>query len=307
MNTEYLLYALEVAKTGSINKAAENLFVSQPNLSRDLKKLEADVGITIFTRTSKGIEITADGSTFLEHARTIIDELDKLNPSKNSSNQIQQEFSLACPKANYISHAFTNFVQKLNKNKSLAIDYKETNSIGAINEIFARNFHLGIVRFSKNLASYFQIYLKETGLKSIPICEFDYNVAFSKNSVLAKKKELTVDDFSGMIELSHGDPFIPNITAKLTDTDAVITDKRIHVYDSMGQLAMINMFTNSFMVVYPLDKVTLAKYNLMQAKIPGISQTCCDSIIYRTNYKLTFLDEIFIKELKKSLNNPKQI
>ncbi|HOA80402.1 MAG TPA: LysR family transcriptional regulator, partial [Defluviitaleaceae bacterium] len=55
MNLLHLRYALEVEKTRSISKAAENLLMSQPNLSRAIKELEESLGITIFKRTSKGI------------------------------------------------------------------------------------------------------------------------------------------------------------------------------------------------------------------------------------------------------------
>ena len=51
MNMQYIRYALEIARTGSISKAAENLSVAQPNLSRAVKELESGLGIAIFERT----------------------------------------------------------------------------------------------------------------------------------------------------------------------------------------------------------------------------------------------------------------
>ena len=58
MNLLYLKYAVEVAACGSINKAAEKLYIGQPNLSRAIKELESSLGVTIFGRSSKGMEIT---------------------------------------------------------------------------------------------------------------------------------------------------------------------------------------------------------------------------------------------------------
>mgnify|MGYP002574082408 CR=1 FL=1 len=55
MNIAHLKYAVEVEKTASITKAAENLFMGQPNLSRGIKELEETLGVKIFKRTSKGI------------------------------------------------------------------------------------------------------------------------------------------------------------------------------------------------------------------------------------------------------------
>ena len=61
MNILHLKYAVEVADTGSISRAAENLFMNQPNLSRAIKELEASLGITIFERTTRGMLVTPDG------------------------------------------------------------------------------------------------------------------------------------------------------------------------------------------------------------------------------------------------------
>ena len=60
MNILHMKYAVEVARIGSINKAAEQLFIAPPNLSRSIKELEADLGIAIFERTSRGMTLTSD-------------------------------------------------------------------------------------------------------------------------------------------------------------------------------------------------------------------------------------------------------
>ena len=54
MNMLHIKYAVEVARVGSLNKAAQNLIIAQPNLSRSIKELEGDLGIKIFDRSSKG-------------------------------------------------------------------------------------------------------------------------------------------------------------------------------------------------------------------------------------------------------------
>lgn len=61
MNIVYLKYAVTVAKAGSLTKAAEELFVAQPNLSRAIKELEKDLGITIFDRNSRVFALLPTG------------------------------------------------------------------------------------------------------------------------------------------------------------------------------------------------------------------------------------------------------
>ena len=67
MNLQHMKYAIVIAQTQSINKAAEQLYVGQPTLSRAIKELEGNLGITLFERSTKGMTLTADGELFIFH------------------------------------------------------------------------------------------------------------------------------------------------------------------------------------------------------------------------------------------------
>ena len=70
LNTQQLLYLVEVERTRSISQAASNLYMGQPNLSRVLRDMEAAVGFQIFERTRKGVHPTQMGERFLRHPRS---------------------------------------------------------------------------------------------------------------------------------------------------------------------------------------------------------------------------------------------
>ena len=76
MNIHQLRCAVTVARLGSQTRAAEELYMSQPNLSKALKDLEQTCGFRIFTRTGTGMAPTRRGEEFLEHARAVLEELD---------------------------------------------------------------------------------------------------------------------------------------------------------------------------------------------------------------------------------------
>lgn len=78
MNFSHLEYAIAVAECRSINKAAQKLLVSQPYLSGVLKNLEEELGCQLFKRTHNGILLTEKGSRFMDSARIILNELDKM-------------------------------------------------------------------------------------------------------------------------------------------------------------------------------------------------------------------------------------
>lgn len=64
------------AKTGTLSEAAEILHLSQPALSRNMKKLEDDLGLTLFTRMKNRLELNENGDYVLELARKLLDEAD---------------------------------------------------------------------------------------------------------------------------------------------------------------------------------------------------------------------------------------
>lgn len=76
MNLRDLKYVIAVAETQHFGKAAERCFVSQPTLSGQIKKLEDELGVTIFERTNRSVEITPLGKDIVAHARQIVEQAD---------------------------------------------------------------------------------------------------------------------------------------------------------------------------------------------------------------------------------------
>ncbi len=78
MNLRDLQYVIAVAETRHFGRAAERCFVSQPTLSGQIKKLEEELGVAIFERTNRSVEITPFGQSILEHARQVLEQADRI-------------------------------------------------------------------------------------------------------------------------------------------------------------------------------------------------------------------------------------
>jgi LysR family hca operon transcriptional activator len=77
MELRHLRYFVAVAEAGSLTVAAEQrLHTSQPSLSRQIRDLESELGAQLLTRRARGIELTPAGRTFLEHARSVLSQVD---------------------------------------------------------------------------------------------------------------------------------------------------------------------------------------------------------------------------------------
>lgn len=128
MNIAHLKYAVEVEKTASITKAAENLFMGQPNLSRGIKKLEETLGVKIFKRTSKGIVPTPQGEEFLGYAKSILAQIEEMESLYKPEKNNKLKFSISVPRASYIADAFSKFVREADMSKEIEFSFKETNA-----------------------------------------------------------------------------------------------------------------------------------------------------------------------------------
>ena len=160
MNILHLKYAYEVARTGSLGKASEKLFVAVPNLSRSIKELEADLGIVIFDRTQKGMRLTAQGEEFIGYAKRILGQIDEMEQLYRGTASKKQRFSISVPRASYIAEAFAEFSKTLSKGDA-ELFYKETNSQRTIKNILEHDYQLGILRYAATYDVYFKTMLEE--------------------------------------------------------------------------------------------------------------------------------------------------
>ena len=193
MNLMHIKYAVEVANEGSINKAAEKLYVGQPNLSRAIKELEASLGVKIFERSAKGMGLTSDGETFIRYAKTILRQVDEVESIFNGSGSVKKRFSISVPRASYISDAFARFSHSLTNEAEAEIIYKETNSLRAIKNILHEDYKLGIIRYAENYDKYFKTMLDEKDMQYEMITEFSYVLAMSRDNPLASAEKITFD------------------------------------------------------------------------------------------------------------------
>ncbi len=301
MNILHMKYAVEIAKAGSINKAAEALLVAQPNLSRSIKELEADLGITIFDRTAHGVRVTADGEKFIGYAERILKQIDNVEEIFKSDNAVKRKFSISVPRTSYISDAFTEFTKKIGS-ESVELFYKETNSSRAINNILHADYNLGIIRYAENYDKYFEQMLEEKGFIGELITKFNYVITMSRHSPLAKLDKIRFRDLQPYIEVAHADPYVPTLSLAQVKKEELPDNiaRRILVFERASQFEVLSENHETFMWVSPAPDKLLKRYDLVQKECDENKKIYKDVLIYRKDYKLSELDKLFISELSKS-------
>lgn len=111
MTLQQLRYLIAISEHGSINAAAQNLYVSQSNLSTAIKELERELGITIFTRSNRGVTLTNDGTELLGYARQVIEQADMLEARYSSGEEAQMHLAVSTQHYYFSLQAFINVAE----------------------------------------------------------------------------------------------------------------------------------------------------------------------------------------------------
>lgn len=301
MNILHMKYAVEVARAGSLSKASEKLLVAQPNISRSIKELEADIGITIFDRSAKGMFLTPEGEEFINDAKEILKSIEQVELHYKNGSPRKQKFSISVPRACYISEAFAQFSKHLTDDVA-EIFYKETNSQRTILNILEKDYRLGIIRYAENYDAYFKTMLEEKGLGYELVSEFTYSLIMSKESKLAEKDNITFEDLKGYIEIAHADPYVPSLPMSKVVKEELPDniDRRIFIFERASQFDLLSENPETFMWVSPAPDKVLERYDLVQKKCVDNKRIYKDVLIYKNGYKFSKLDNQFVTELCES-------
>lgn len=302
MNLLHMKYAVEIAETNSINKAADKLYVGQSALSRAIKELEASLGVTLFERSAKGMFLTADGEIFIRHAKNVLAQIDEIEDMFGGGTISKKHFSVSVPRASYIAEAFAEFSKVIDKDTQAEILYKETNSMRAVKNILQEDYKLGIIRYAENYDKYYKTMMDEKGLDYELITEFRHVLIMSSESPLAKKEKITYGDLVDLVEISNPDPYVPSLPLAEVRKEELseISSRRIFVFERASQFELLSENPETYMWVSPVPQKTLERFGLAQRKCDENKRVYKDLLIHRKDYSHSELDNMFIEYVIKS-------
>ena len=255
MNLLHMKHAIEVAKSGSLGKASEVLLIAAPNISRSIKELETDLGITIFERTQNGMKLTPDGEEFINFAKGILGQIDEVEKFYKEGAPKKQKFSISVPRACYISEAFAQFSKSLTT-EAAEVFYKETNSQRTIHNMVNHDYKLGIIRYAENYDMYFKTMLEEKGFQYELVTDFTYSLIMSADNPLSKKENITFKDLADYIEIAHADPYVPSMPISKVVKEELPDniDRRIFIFERASQFDLLSLNPETFMWVSSAPK-----------------------------------------------------
>lgn len=301
-NLLQLKYAVEVEKTGSISKAAENLYMNQPNLSKSIRELEDDLGIAIFDRTAKGVVPTEKGREFLGHARGILAQVAEMEALYRPADEKKIRFTLCAPRASYVSHALTDLILSLGTDADFGIDYREAGAMRTIKQVANGVDQLGIIRYQTIYESNFFNALTERSLQVEPVWAFSAVALLSTRHSLTQQSAVSEDDLAPFTEILYGDGTIPSLPVTQAREIAQAAEARntITVYERASQLELLSRLESAYALTSPMPKDVLDRFGLVQKRCDMANNSYRDVLIFRAGYHMTRLDRLFIEKLREA-------
>lgn len=189
MTLQQIHYALTIAEAGSMNKAADILFISQPSLTSAIKELEKEIGISIFLRTGKGVIQTNEGSEFLIYARQVYQQYELLQQKFGAKGNIKRKFGVS---TQHYSFAVKAFVETVKQYDTLRFEFaiRETKTLEVITDVGTLKSEIGVIYLSSFNNKVIRKLLADNGLEFHRLIDCNAYVYLYKNHPLAQNKSI---------------------------------------------------------------------------------------------------------------------
>lgn len=192
MTLQQLRQIITIADVGSMNEAAKQLYVSQPNLSAVVREIEEEAGITIFLRSNRGIKVTPDGEEFLGYARQVIEQYALLE-KRYLEQDSKEKFSVSCQHYSFAVKAFVELVKEVGM-AEYEFAIHETTTYQVIRNVHNFKSELGILYLSEFNEAVLKQMFRENDLVFEPLLDCDTYVYLWKGHPLAGRKILSMED-----------------------------------------------------------------------------------------------------------------
>lgn len=202
MTLNQLKYVCKIAECGTLSKTASELFLSQPSLTKAIHDLENEIGIIIFERTNKGINLSKDGEVFLGYARQVLDQTSLIEEKYINHEASKQIFCVSTQHYSFAVNAFVDMIKEYEYNE---YDFSliETETYEIINDVKLRKSEIGILFMNDFNKEVIQKILKAEDLVFNELFVAEPHVFISDASSLARQNYITLEDLKPYPYLSY--------------------------------------------------------------------------------------------------------
>lgn len=193
MTLQQLRYAVCIAEQKSMNKAANQLFITQPSLSSTIRDLEKEIGLKLFLRSNRGVIITTEGEEFLGYARQMLEQYRLMEERFVKKEKFKKKFSVSMQHYTFAVEAFIQMAKEFGMD-----DYEfavhETKTYEVIENVRNQKSELGILYLNDfNQKALLKI-ISDKELEFIELFQCKIYVYLWKGNPLAEKERIEFED-----------------------------------------------------------------------------------------------------------------
>lgn len=193
MTLQQLKYAVVTAEKGTVSEAAASLYIAQPSLTKALKELEKEMGISIFNRTNKGVFVSKEGEVFLGYARQVLEQAALITEKYTHQSGGKQEFCVSTQHYSFAVNAFVDLIQVYGSD-NYDFSLRETQTYEIIDDVSRLKSEIGILYLNEFNETVLRKILKSNDLQFTELFEAKPHIFISDKNPLAQKAEVTMAD-----------------------------------------------------------------------------------------------------------------
>lgn len=303
MTLTQLHYLMVIAENHSFNKAAEQLYVSQPSLTSAMKELEKELGITLFYRGGRGVTLTGDGAEFLLYAKQLYGQYENILEKYGKGGSRRKKFGVSTQHYSFAVKAFVDMAKQFDMSKyEFAI--RETKTASVISDVSTMKSEIGVLYLCDFNRKSMQKLLSSAGLEFYHLIDCQAYVYLWKGHPLAEEPSICFEQLKDYpcLSFEQGD----NSSFYLAE-EILSTNDYSQVIKANDRATMLNLMVG--LGGYTLcsgiicEELNGSDYRTVPFKDDEQNRNSVMEIGYvtRKNSILSGIGELYVKELKHCL------
>ena len=238
MTLQQLKYVTTIDNIGSISEAAKRLFVSQPSLTKAIKELEKEMGITIFDRTNKGITVSKEGERFLGYARQVLEQAALLEEQYKSQSGGKKQFSVSTQHYSFAVNAFVELLKGAEIDQ-YDVSLRETQTYEIIDDVAHMKSEIGLLYYNDFNRPVLEKLIHTNELTFTELFTAHPHIFIGKTHPLAHKEVVSMDELEEYpyISFEQGDHNSFYFSEEIFST--VVRPKHIRVRDRASLFSLL--------------------------------------------------------------------
>ncbi len=262
MQLQQLEYFVAIADAGSLNKAAEKLFLTQPSLSKAIANLEDEIKVKVFTRSKSGVELTEEGKKVYQYARAILDRTELIRRLGTHAAELPGSLSVAFYPIINAGRWVAEYYQQ-HKDPYVHVHLTECRAMRALETVETGETELAFLMFNQNQEKEIRYALKSKKLELHVLGYDTWYANVGPDHPLADREEVTIHELLDYTFVRMADDYYSTLTFFMK-IDNVMLNHFQHVIYANDTAAILSILrgTDAFRFGVKLSERELAEHGI---------------------------------------------